>query len=292
MWTEKWSFCDFFFFFGGGGGGVTGWMWTKNWSFCENSKKKNIFFFFWGGSGGVGGVWLGGGVRVDVNKELKFLWIFKKKNWGGGGVRGREGSGWGGGGQGGCDRRIEVFGKIHTKKISGGGSVWGRGVGGGQGGCEWRIEVFVKIQKKKIGGGGGGGRVWGVRMDVNEKLKFLWKFKKKKIGGGGGVLGWGGQGGCERRIEVFVKIQKKIFFFFFFGGGGQEGGRVGWVRVDVNEELEFLWKFKKKNFFGWGGGGWGRWGWGVGLGGSGWMWTKKWSFWENSQKKKLWGGGL
>ena len=33
----------------------------------------------------------------------------------------------------------------------------------------------------------------------------------------------GGQGGCERRTEVFVKIQKK-FFFFFLGGGG-----VGWV---------------------------------------------------------------
>ena len=27
----------------------------------------------------------------------------------------------------------------------------------------------------------------------------------------------GGQGGCERRIEVFLKIPKK--FFFFFGGG-------------------------------------------------------------------------
>ena len=27
----------------------------------------------------------------------------------------------------------------------------------------------------------------------------------------------GGQGGCERRIEVFVKIQKKNIFF---GGGG------------------------------------------------------------------------
>ena len=25
------------------------------------------------------------------------------------------------GGQGGCDRRIEVFGKIHTQKIGGGG---------------------------------------------------------------------------------------------------------------------------------------------------------------------------
>ena len=28
------------------------------------------------------------------------------------------------------------------------------------------------------------------------------------MGGGGGVSGWGGQGGCERRIDVFVKIQK------------------------------------------------------------------------------------
>ena len=32
----------------------------------------------------------------------------------------------------------------------------------------------------------------------------------------------GGQGGCERRIKVFVKIQKKKFFL---GGGG--GGLVG-----------------------------------------------------------------
>ena len=38
---------------------------------------------------------------------------------GGGGGGGGSGSGWGG--QGGCDRRIEVFGKIHTKKIGGGG---------------------------------------------------------------------------------------------------------------------------------------------------------------------------
>ena len=50
-------------------------------------------------------------------------------------------------------------------------------------------------------------------------------------GGGGVGSGWGvglvgGQGGCERRIEVFVKIQKKKF-----GGGGSGGGvgLVGWV---------------------------------------------------------------
>ena len=52
----------------------------------------------------------------------------------------------------------------------------GRRGGGGYG----RSEVFVKIQKKNLFfflGGGGGGR-WvglggGVRMDVNEELKFL-----------------------------------------------------------------------------------------------------------------------
>ena len=50
--------------------------------------------------------------------------------------------------------------------------------------------------------------------------------------------GGGGQGGCERRIEVFVKIQ--IFFFFFFGGGGVRSGGGGGHRVDVNKELKFL----------------------------------------------------
>ena len=35
----------------------------------------------------------------------------------------------------------------------------------------------------------------------------------------------GGQSGCERRIEVFVKIQKKKNFFL--GGGVGVGGGVG-----------------------------------------------------------------
>ena len=39
---------------------------------------------------------------------------------------------------------------------------------------ERRIEVFVKIHKKKLGGGGGAGvGLGGVRMDVNEELKFM-----------------------------------------------------------------------------------------------------------------------
>ena len=41
----------------------------------------------------------------------------------------------------------------------------------------------------------------------------------------GGVGLGGGQGGCERRIEVFVKIQKKKIFFLGGGGSGGGGGR-------------------------------------------------------------------
>ena len=51
------------------------------------------------------------------------------------------------------------------------GSVGGGGGGGGSGGCERRIEVIVKMQKKKVGGPGPDGR--GVRVDVNQELKFL-----------------------------------------------------------------------------------------------------------------------
>ena len=72
---------------------------------------------------GQGGGWVGGGgVRVDVNEELKFFGKFKKKIffWGGGGV----GSGGGGG---------SVAEGVR----------WGGGVGlvggGGQGGCELNV---------------------------------------------------------------------------------------------------------------------------------------------------------
>ena len=48
---------------------------------------------------------------------------------------------------------------------------------GVQDGCERRIEVFVKSKKNYFfflgGGGGEGGSGWGVRVDVNEELKFL-----------------------------------------------------------------------------------------------------------------------
>ena len=37
--------------------------------------------------------------------------------------------------------------------------------------------------------------------------------------GGGGGGGGGSQGGCEQRIEVFVKIKKKNLAGSFWGGG-------------------------------------------------------------------------
>ena len=56
------------------------------------------------------------------------------------------------------------------------------------------------------------------------------------MGGGGGVVGvgWGrGQGGCEQRIEVFVKIQKKNNLGGVSGGqwegSGWGGGGSGWM---------------------------------------------------------------
>ena len=76
---------------------------------------------------------------------------------------------------------------------------------------------------------GGSGSGWGVRVDVNEELKFLLKFKKKiffwgggSVGGSVGGVGLGAQSGCKRKIEVFVKIPKKNIFFL--GGGGRGGG--------------------------------------------------------------------
>ena len=52
------------------------------------------------------------------------------------------------------------------------------------------------------------------------------------MGGGGVGVGFGGQSGCERRIEVFVKIQKKNF-----GGGGGCGGVRGGVGGGVGVRL-------------------------------------------------------
>ena len=84
------------------------------------------------------------------------------------------------GGLGGCERRIEVSGKIHKKKNWGGGGWVAGGGKGGQGG-------------EGLGRGCGVSGWGGVRVDVNEELKFLGKFTKTKIGGGGsgGGVRWG-----------------------------------------------------------------------------------------------------
>ena len=151
---------------------------------------------------------------------------------------------------------------------------------------------FWKIKKKKFffwggggrgeksgrGGVGGGGVGLGGQGGCERRTEVFVKIQiqKKLLFGGGGGGGLGGQGGCEQRTEVFVKIQikKKKYFFFFFGGGG------GGVRVDMNQELKFFWKIQKKKMGGRRVGPWGggrvvgsvaegvRWG---GGGGSGWM---------------------
>ena len=83
-----------------------------------------------------------------------------------------------------------------------------------------------KFTKKKFEGGGGRVGVglvgWG-QCGCDRRIEVFVKIQKKSWGGGSGK-GGGGQGGCERRIKVFVKIQKKNIFF---GGGPGGGGRVG-----------------------------------------------------------------
>ena len=90
-----------------------------------------------------------------------------------------------------------------------------------------------------MGGGGGGqdGCERGIEVFVKIQKKNFFFGGGLEGGGVGWGSGWGGQGGCERRIKVFVKIKKKIFFW---GGGGVRWGSGwwgGWVRVDVNAML-------------------------------------------------------
>ena len=64
----------------------------------------------------------------------------------------------------------------------------------------------MKIKKNRVVRVGGG-----VRVDANEELKCVF-FENSKENRAGG---WGCQGGCEQRNEVFVKNQKNRR-----GGGG------------------------------------------------------------------------
>ena len=67
------------------------------------------------------------------------------------------------------------------------------------------------------------GRVWGVRVDVNEELKFLGKFTKKRGGEGGTVAEGSGRGG---RAEGGVRVDVNAMF----------GVGVMWGMGDVNQE--------------------------------------------------------
>ena len=72
----------------------------------------------------------------------------------------------------------------------------------------------------------------------------------------GGWVGRGGQGGCERRIEVFVKIQKKNFGGMVGGGGGGGGGwkgRVGGGQGGCDLRNKVFGKIHKKKIGGGGG---------------------------------------
>ena len=68
------------------------------------------------------------------------------------------------------------------------------------------------------------------------RIEVFVKIQKKNWGVRGEGSGWGGQGRCDRRIEVLGKIHQKKFG----GGGGRFGLGGGGVRVDVNEKLNFL----------------------------------------------------
>ena len=76
--------------------------------------------------------------------------------------------------------------------------------------------LYIKVAKLRTGVGS---------AEMSHLQNCCLKIYLKRAQGGGG--GGGGQDGCERRIKVFVKIQKKKFFFFFFFGGGVGLGESG-----------------------------------------------------------------
>ena len=80
--------------------------------------------------------------------------------------------------------------------------------------------LYIKVAKLRTG-------VGSAEMShlQNRCLKISGYLAGSGWGGGGGG---GGQSGCERRIEVFVKIQKKKIGVGEGGGGGGFGGS-GWM---------------------------------------------------------------
>ena len=120
--------------------------------------------------------------------------------------------------------------------------------------------LYIKVAKLRTG-------VGSAEMShlQNCSLKI---YLKRALG-----VGLGGQDGCERRIEVFVKIQKKKKIGGRGSGGGRWGIGVGLVgQSGCERRIEAFVKIQKKNIFFWGGGVGGQWeGSGWGGGGSGWI---------------------
>ena len=76
----------------------------------------------------------------------------------------------------------------------------------------------------------GEGSGLGGQGGCERRIEVFVKIQKTNFwgGGGGGVgVGLGGQSGCERRIKIFVKIKKKNWGVG--GGGGGEGEGSGWM---------------------------------------------------------------
>ena len=83
--------------------------------------------------------------------------------------------------------------------------------------------LYIKVAKLRTG-------VGSAEMSHLQNFSLKIYLMRAQWGGGGGSRvggGGGGQDGCERRIEVFVKIQKKYLFFFGGGGSGWGAGQGG-----------------------------------------------------------------
>ena len=115
--------------------------------------------------------------------------------------------------------------------------------------------LYIKVAKLRTGVGS---------AEISHLQNCSLKIYSKRALGRRGV-GFGGQDGCERRIKVIVKIQKKNIFFLGGGGGvGEGGGRFG-GQGRCEQRSEVFVKIKKKlSGVGLGGGG-------FRLVGSGWM---------------------